>query len=97
MHKGVYCMTDKILSTHTVYMENRKELKITGVLQVIAYDEYKVILRTDFGKMTVAGKNIVAGQMSTDSKTMELTGDINYIQYQANRGKSESGLAKLLR
>ncbi|MBQ7284558.1 MAG: hypothetical protein IJW74_06920 [Oscillospiraceae bacterium] len=90
-------MTDKILSTHTVYMENRKELKITGVLQVIAYDEYKVILRTDFGKMTVAGKNIVAGQMSTDSKTMELTGDINYIQYQANRGKSESGLAKLLR
>ena len=90
-------MTDKILSTHTVYMENRRELKITGVLQVIAYDEYKVILRTDFGKMTIAGKNIVAGQMSTDSKTMELTGDINYIQYQANRGKSESGLAKLLR
>lgn len=90
-------MADKILSTHTVFMENRKELKITGVLQVIAYDEYRVVLRTDFGKMTISGKNIVAGQMSTDSKTMELTGDINYIQYQANRGKSESGIAKLLR
>ncbi|MBE6894958.1 MAG: hypothetical protein E7483_05105 [Ruminococcaceae bacterium] len=97
MHKGVCYMADKILSTHTVFMENRKELKITGVLQVIAYDEYKVVLRTDFGKMTVSGKNIVAGQMSTDSKTMELTGDINYIQYQANRGRSESGIAKLLR
>lgn len=90
-------MADKTLSTHTVFMENRKDVKITGVLQVIAYDEYKVVLRTDYGKMTISGKNIVAGQMSTNSKTMELSGDINFIQYQANRGKSESGLAKLLR
>ena len=90
-------MADKILSTHTVFMENRKELKITGVLQVIAYDEYRVVLRTDFGKMTVSGRNLVAGQMSTENKTMELTGEVNYIQYQANRGKSESGLSKLLR
>ena len=89
-------MVDKTLSTHTVFMENRKDVKITGVLQVIAYDEYKVVLRTDYGKMTISGKNIVAGQMSTN-KTMELSGDINFIQYQANRGKSESGLAKLLR
>lgn len=90
-------MTDKILSAHTVYMENRRELKITGVLQVIAYDEYKVVLRTDFGKMTISGRNLVAGQMSTENKTMELSGEVNYIQYQANRGKSESGIAKLLR
>lgn len=90
-------MTDKILSAHTVYMENRKELKITGVLQVIAYDEYKVVLRTDFGKMTISGRNLEAGQMSTENRTMELSGEVNYIQYQANRGKSESGLAKLLR
>ncbi|MBR2027849.1 MAG: hypothetical protein IKA10_02515 [Oscillospiraceae bacterium] len=90
-------MADKILSTHTVFMENRRQLKITGVLQVIAYDEYKVVLRTDYGRMTVSGRNLVAGQMSTESRTMELTGEVNYIQYQANRGKSESGLSKLLR
>ena len=90
-------MADKILSTHTVFMENRKELKITGVLQVVAYDEYRVVLRTDFGKMTISGRNLVAGQMSTENRTMELTGEVNYIQYQANRGKSESGLSKLLR
>ena len=41
--------------------------------------------------------DLVAGQMNTESRTMELTGDINYLQYQANHGKSEKGLAKLLR
>ena len=90
-------MSDKILSTHTLYMENRKEVKITGVLQVVAYDEYKVILRTDFGKMTIAGRNIVAGQMSTDTRTMELCGDINYIQYHSGRSKKQNGFAKLFK
>ena len=90
-------MADKILSEHTVFIENRRVMKITGVVQVIAYDEYRLVLKTDYGKLTVSGKNLVAGQMNTESRTMELTGDINYLQYQANHGKSEKGLAKLLR
>lgn len=90
-------MADKILSEHTVFVENRRSMKITGVVQVIAYDEYRLVLKTDYGKLTVSGKNLVAGQMNTESMTMELTGDINYLQYQANHGKSEKGLAKLLR
>ncbi len=90
-------MADKILSEHTVFVENRRSMKITGVVQVIAYDEYRLVLKTDYGKLTVSGKNLVAGQMNTESRTMELTGDINYLQYQANHGKSEKGLAKLLR
>ena len=90
-------MADKILCDHTVFMENRRTMKITGVVQVVAYDEYKLILKTDYGRLTVSGRNLVAGQMNTESRTMELSGDINYLQYQANHGRSEKGLAKLLR
>ena len=64
---------------------------------MVAYDEFKVVIKTDYGRMTISGRNIVAGQMNTENRTMELTGDINYLQYQANHGKSESGLAKLFR
>ena len=85
------------MSEHTEFIENRRVMKITGVVQGIAYDEYRLILKTDYGKLTVSGRNLVAGQMNTESRTMELTGDINYLQYQANHGKSEKGLAKLLR
>ena len=90
-------MSDKILSQHTVYMENRRTVKLTGVVQVASYDEYKVVIKTDYGRMTISGRNIVAGQMNTENRTMDLTGDINYLQYQANHGKSESGLSKLFR
>jgi len=90
-------MADKFLSEHTVFIENRKNMKITGVVQVVAYDEYKLIIKTDYGKLTISGRNLVAGQMNTENRTMDLSGDINYLQYQANHGKSEKGLAKLLR
>lgn len=90
-------MTDKILSPHLVTMENRKELKITGVTQVVAYDEYKVVLRTDYGRLTISGRNLVAGEMSTSGKTLQLTGDIDFLQYNKDRGKSEKGVSRLLR
>ena len=90
-------MTDKILCDHTVYIENRKVMKLSGIIGVTAYDEYKLVVKTDYGKLIIAGKNLVAGTMNTESRTMELTGDINYLQYQANGGKSESGFAKLFR
>ncbi|MBQ5783140.1 MAG: sporulation protein YabP [Oscillospiraceae bacterium] len=90
-------MADKILSQHTVTMENRRNVKITGVVQVTSYDEYKIVLRTDYGKLTVSGRNLVAGEISTDSGILQLEGDIDFLQYSRDKGKSEKGLAKLLR
>ena len=90
-------MSDKILSNHKITIENRKDMHLTGVLQVIAYDEYKIILKTDYGRLTISGKNLVAGEMSAESGILTLCGDIDFLQYQANRGKSEGAIAKLFR
>lgn len=90
-------MTDKIFSAHTVTMENRREMKLTGITQVVSYDEYKIVLKTDYGRLIVGGRNLTAGELSTQNQTLQLTGDIDFLQYQKNRGKSESGIAKLLR
>ncbi len=90
-------MADKIFIQHTVAMENRREVKLTGVTQVVSYDEFKIIVRTDYGRLVIGGRNLAAGQLSVEDKTMQLTGDIDFLQYQKNRGKSESGLSKLLR
>ena len=90
-------MTDKILSAHQVIMENRKTLNITGVMQVVSYDEFKLVLKTDYGKLTISGRNLVAGEISTTGKSLQLTGDIDFLQYSRDKGKSEKGLARILR
>ena len=90
-------MGDKILQEHTVTIENRKDMLITGVVQVVAYDEYKVILKTDYGRLIISGRNLVAGEISAKTNQLSLTGDIDVLQYQQNKGKSEGMLSKLFK
>ena len=40
-------MSDKILLPHTVTIENRKDMTVSGVIQVVAYDEDRLVLKTD--------------------------------------------------
>lgn len=90
-------MADKILSSHNIMMENRTKLRITGVVQVAAYDEYKAVLVTDYGRLTISGRNLKAGEMSTEQKIFTLTGEIDFLQYSKGKGKSEKGFARLLK
>ena len=90
-------MADKILSEHTVLLTNRNKMKITGVTKIISYDDKRIIIKTDYGKLTICGKNIVAGEMSTVNQSIDVTGDVDFLQYQTSRGKSESSLGKLFR
>lgn len=91
-------MSDKIiLPQHKITIENRKDMQITGVVQVVSYDEYKVTLKTDYGRLVISGKNLVAGEINVENGVLKLSGDIDFLQYQANRGKSEGALGKLFR
>lgn len=90
-------MSDKILPQHKITIENRKDMQVTGVVQVVAYDEYKLVLKTDYGRLVISGKNLVAGEISAESGVLKLSGDIDFLQYQANRGKSEGTFGKLFR
>lgn len=90
-------MPEKMLLPHTVNIENRKNMSVSGVTQVVAYDEFHIVLKTDYGQMIIQGKNLVAGEMSSARSTIKLTGNIELIQYKAVKDKSESLLSKLLK
>ena len=90
-------MPEKILLPHMVTIENRKRMSVSGVTQVVAYDEFHIILKTDYGQMIIQGKNLVAGEMSSTQNTIKLTGSIETVQYKAVRDKSESFISKLLK
>lgn len=90
-------MSDKILIPHTITLENRNVMTVSGVLQVIAYDEYHMILKTDYGKLIIQGRNLVAGEISSSQNILKLTGSVEIIQYKATRDKNESILSRILK
>lgn len=90
-------MSDKILLQHKVIIENRTAMSLAGVSQVVAYDENRIVLRTDYGTLIITGRDLVAGEISSTNNTMKLTGNIDTLQYKGARDKRQGLLSRLTR
>lgn len=71
-----------------VILESREKLTITGVLDVLSFDDQIVIVETQLGLLTVKGEDLRINKLSIDSSEIIIEGEIY------NLGYSEGNLAK---
>lgn len=66
---------------HEIYLNQRKELKISGVTQATSATESVATLETVMGGMTIKGKKIHVEKLDTQSGEMVLVGEFCEIKY----------------
>ncbi len=66
---------------HTIKMENRKVLTMTGVLDVDGFDEHTIVLSTTYGMMTVHGNELHISKLNIDEGCLNIDGEVSAIQY----------------
>ena len=74
-----------------IVLENREKLNITGVLDVLSFDDQIVILETELGLLTVKGENIRINKLSLDSSEVTIDGEIYQLAYSEKDTMEESG------
>ena len=62
-------------------LENRNKLSISGVLDVLSFDDQIIIMETDLGLLTIKGINLKINKLSLDTSDVIIEGDINSISY----------------
>lgn len=62
-------------------LENRGKLSISGVLDVLSFDDQVVILETELGLLTVKGENIRINKLSIDTSEVIVEGTISSLSY----------------
>ena len=62
-------------------LENREKLSISGVNDVLSFDDQIVILETGLGLLTVKGENLRINKLSLDSEEVIVEGEINNLSY----------------
>ena len=82
---------------HSLILENRKALTLTGVSDVDSFDEQAVVAYTDLGELTVRGKNLHISKLSLETGELTLDGEIGSMVYTENQPKSAGFLSKLFR
>lgn len=68
-------------SQHTLKLDNRSALSLSGVNDVQGFDEQTVNLVTDYGVLIVKGTSLHINKLNLDSKEVCIDGNINSLQY----------------
>ena len=76
-------------------LENRGKLFITGVLDVLSFDDQLVILETELGLLTVKGDALRINKLSIDTSEVTIEGDIYSLNY-SEKDFGQKGSAGLL-
>ena len=83
-------------SVHDIIIMMRKEMKVSGVKDVVSFDESGVFLKTVCGDMTVEGRGLKVGTLDTDQGIVHLEGQIDAIYYSNEASEEKRGLLSKL-
>ena len=76
-----------------IIMENREKLSISGVLDVLSFDDQIVILETELGLLTVKGEDLRINKLSLDTTEVVIEGEIINLGYsERENDKKVSGI-----
>lgn len=81
-------------------LENRSKLSISGVLDVLSFDDQIVIIETELGLLTIKGETLRINKLSIDTSEVIVEGQIDSISYSSkdlNKKSNESFLGKIFK
>lgn len=70
---------------HKLTLNERKALTMTGVTEVVSFDEDAVILRTGLGTLVVHGKDLQLKTLSPEGGQVTVTGTVTALIYEEPR------------
>ena len=87
-------MQEKVLKPHSLILDNRKKLSLTGVEDVSGFNEETVSLKTMAGGLIVKGSGLHIGRLDLDTGDVEIEGVINLLNY--TDSKNDKGFIQRL-
>ena len=80
-------MAEEQLLPHKLVLNERKSLTMTGVTEVISFDETAVVLRTGLGTLMIQGKDLQLKALSPEGGQLAVHGTISALAYAEPRSK----------
>lgn len=87
--------TEKQVMPHDLSLQDRQKMSVSGVSEVINFDENQVMIATSMGTLIVRGSSLHVDQLSLDSGELRLTGRIDIMEYDDTTSASGGFLRRL--
>lgn len=70
---------------HKLTLNERSKLVMTGVTEVVSFDETAVVLRTGLGDLVIQGSSLQLKNLSLDGGQVSVEGSISSLVYEEQR------------
>ena len=77
---------------HSVKIDNRENIFMTGVNDLVSFDEETIVVDTKMETMIIHGHNLHVNKLNLDDGELSVDGEINEIHYESQNalGKNKS-------
>ena len=65
----------------SIMLSERAKLTVTGVEEVVSFDEERIVMRTVLGELTVVGSGLHIGKLSLDTGELAVEGMVSDLSY----------------
>lgn len=73
---------ERMALPHKLTLNERKTLTMTGVTEVVSFEEDAVILRTALGTLIVQGRELQLKTLSLEGGQVDVTGSVSALIYE---------------
>lgn len=70
---------------HTLILEDRARMTLTGVNEVRGFSDTAVSLKTGMGELVIKGKSLNIGKLNTDTGELYISGEFTSAVYSKSR------------
>ena len=82
---------------HRLTLQNRSSGSITGIVDVVSFDENTIVLDTDLGLLTIKGKGLHVSRLTLEKGEVDVDRGIDSLTYSSNEALRKSGESFLKR
>lgn len=82
---------------HNLILEGRKFLTVSGVSDVDSFDDHAIVAYTDFGELTIKGKDLHINKLSVETGDLTVNGEIASLTYSEDERVSGGLISRLFR
>lgn len=81
MNRGFEEVKPQRVRAHSLSIDNRERMTLTGVNDVESFNELEILLATDAGILTITGEGLHISKLNLDDGQLMLEGLISGVEY----------------
>lgn len=82
---------------HSVHIDNRMRISITGVIDVESFNEQEVMLITEAGPLNIVGSNLHLAKLSLEDGLINIEGELLALDYEPPEKERRGLFGRILR